>query len=188
MISKAPTLTACINGDTPEATSSEGGLTVMRHEGIRSQKGYTLVELLVVVAVIGIMAFIAVPWMLSYIPGATVNYAAREVQGSLNRAKLLAVSTRQLICVKPAAGGYQFWTGVTATCGGGAPLTGQPVTGSNAQGTFTLANSISVTLVTTNPVFNQFGMATQGGQFRVTGTSNLQQTVSVQPSGRVTIP
>lgn len=185
MIRKAPILTACINGDTPGAKQGKGGLTDMRHEGVRSQKGYTLAELLVVVAVIGIMAFIAVPWMLSYIPGATVNYAAREVQGSLNRAKLLAVSTRQLVCVKPAAGGYQFWTGVTATCGGGAAL---PVTGSNAQGTFTLANSISVTLVTTNPVFNQFGMATQGGQFRVTGTSNLQQTVSVQASGRVTIP
>ena len=157
----------------------------MRQFGVRSQKGYTLTELLVVIAIIAIMAFIAVPWMLTYLPGASVNYAAREIQGGLNRAKLMAVSTRQLVCVKPAAGGYQFWTGVTQTCGGGAAL---PVTGSNAQGTFTLANSISVTLVTTNPVFNQFGMATQGGQFRVTGTGNLQQTVTVQTSGRVMIP
>ena len=163
----------------------EGSLSDMRRFGVRSQQGYTLTELLVVVAIIAIMAFLAMPFMLSYIPTASVNYAAREVQGGLNRAKLMAVSTRQLVCVKPAAGGYQFWTGVTATCGGGAAL---PVTGSNAQGTFTLGNAVSVTLVTTNPVFNQFGMATQGGQLRVTGTGNLQQTVTVQASGRVMIP
>lgn len=151
----------------------------------RSETGYTLAELLVVVALIGIMAFIAVPFMLTYIPSATVNYAARELQSGLNRAKLTAVTTRQLVCVKPVAGGYQYWTGVTATCTGGAVL---PQTGTNAAGTFTLANNISVALVTTNPVFNQFGVAVQAGQLTVTGTGGIQQTVSVQASGRVTIP
>jgi len=151
----------------------------------RSETGYTLAELLVVLALIAIMAFIAVPFMLTYNPSATVNYAARELQSGLNRAKLTAVTTRQLICVKPTSGGFQFWTGVTATCTGGAVLL---QTGTDSAGTFTLANNISVVLVTTNPVFNQFGMAIQAGQLRVTGTGGVQQTVSVQASGRVTIP
>jgi type II secretion system protein H len=155
----------------------------MRHDGIRSQKGYTLAELLVVVAVIGIMAFIAVPWMLSYIPGATVNYAAREVQGSLNRAKLLAVTTRQSICVQPNSGGYRFFQNTTCT---GTPWSG---TGTDANGLFRLSNNITVTLSAgSNPVFSQFGAATQTGTFRVTGGTGLTQTVSVLPSGRVTIP
>lgn len=182
MIRKVPTLTACINyGDTPRSTQSEGGLRVMRHDGIRSQKGYTLAELLVVVAVIGIMAFIAVPWMLSYIPGATVNYAAREVQGSLNRAKLLAVTTRQSICVQISGTGYRF---VQGTCGG-TVWTGS---GTDGAGVFRVGNNITVTSAGQSPIFSQFGVATQTGTFTVTGGTGLTQTISVLPSGRVTIP
>ena len=182
MIKKAPTLTACINGDTPRSKQSEGGLRGMRHDGIRSQKGYTLAELLVVVAVIGIMAFIAVPWMLSYIPGATVNYAAREVQGSLNRAKLLAVTTRQSICVQISGTGYRF---VQTSCGG-TVWTG---TGTDGAGVFRVGNNITVSLSAgQSPIFSQFGVATQTGTFTVTGGTGLTQTISVQASGRVTIP
>ena len=82
----------------------------------RSETGYTLAELLLVVAMVAIMAFIAVPFMLSYMPSATVNYAARELQSGMNRAKLTAVTTRQLICIKANGGGYEFWTGVSAGC------------------------------------------------------------------------
>jgi len=118
-------------------------------------------------------------------PSATVNYAARELQSGMNRAKLTAVTTRQLICIKANGGGYEFWTGVSAGCIGGAVLL---QTGTNAAGTFTLGNSVSVALVTTNPVFTQFGTAVQAGQLRVTGVGGIQQTVTVQASGRVTIP
>jgi prepilin-type N-terminal cleavage/methylation domain-containing protein len=156
----------------------------MRVRG-QGERGYTLAELLVVIAVIAIMAFIAIPFMTSYMPSATVNYAAREVQQALNRAKLQAVATRQRVCVKATAAGYQFWTGVTAACAGGAV---QVVTGSNATGTFPLANNIALALVTTNPVFNQFGVPDQTGQFRVTGTGGVSRTITVQGNGRVTIP
>ena len=151
----------------------------------RSETGYTLAELLLVVAMVAVMAFIAVPFMLSYMPSATVNYAACELQSGMNRAKLTAVTTRQLICIKANGGGYEFWTGVSAACAGGAVL---PQTGTNTAGTFTLGNSVSVALVTTNPVFTQFGTAVQAGQLRVTGVGGIQQTVTVQASGRVTIP
>src|SRR2546430_5876170 len=79
----------------------------------RTEQGYTLAELLVVLAVIGIMAFIAVPFLLTYTSGATIDYGARELRSGLNRAKLMAVTTGQPVCVQPTAGGYPVFQNTT---------------------------------------------------------------------------
>lgn len=152
-----------------------------RRLAARSERGYSLTELLVVISIIGIMALIAVPLVMTYIPGATVNYAAREVQGSLNRAKLLAVATRQSICVQVVAGGYRF---VQVSCGG-TVWTGP---GTNGAGTFTMGGGLTITNAGTSPVFNQFGMATTTGTFSISATGAAPVTVSVNTAGRVTIP
>jgi type II secretion system protein H len=149
----------------------------------RTERGYTLTELLVVLAVIGIMAFIAVPLLLTYTSGATIDYGARELRSGLNRAKLMAVTTRQPVCVQPTAGGYQFFQNTTCT---GTPWSG---TGTDANGVFRLANNMTATLAAgANPVFNQFGVAVQTGTLRVTGPTGGSMTVSVEASGRVRIP
>jgi type II secretion system protein H len=149
----------------------------------RSEHGYTLTELLVVLAVIGIMALIAVPFLLTYTSGATIDYAARELRSGLNRAKLMAVTTRQPVCVQPIAGGYRFFQNTTCT---GTPWSG---TGTGANGVLTLANTMTVALAAgSNPVFNQFGVAVQTGVLRVSGPTGRTLTVSVEASGRVTIP
>jgi len=149
----------------------------------RTEQGYTLAELLVVLAVIGIMAFIAVPFLLTYTSGATIDYGARELRSGLNRAKLMAVTTRQPVCVQPTADGYQFFQNTTCT---GTPWSG---TGTDANGVFRLANNMTATLAAgANPVFNQFGVAVQTGTLRVTGPTGGSMTVSVEASGRVRIP
>ncbi len=149
----------------------------------RTEQGYTLAELLVVLAVIGIMAFIAVPFLLTYTSGATIDYGARELRSGLNRAKLMAVTTRQPVCVQPTAGGYQFFQNTTCT---GTPWSG---TGTDANGVFRLVNNMTATLAAgANPVFNQFGVAVQTGTLRVTGPTGGSMTVSVEASGRVRIP
>ena len=156
---------------------------MMRRLVPRSERGYTLAELLIVLAIIAIMSFIAIPFLLTYIPTATVNYAARELQSGLNRAKFMAVTTRQPVCVQPATAGYQFFQNTTCT---GTPWSGA---GTDTNGVFTLANNITVVLTAgSKPVFNQFGIAVQTGTLRVTGPTGISTTVSVQASGRVTIP
>src|SRR5437867_4336742 len=155
----------------------------MHRFSARSEHGNTLPELLVVLVLIGAMASIAVPLLLSYLPSATINYSARELQSGLNRAKLMAVTTRQAVCVRPTGSGYQFFQNTTCT---GTPWSG---TGTDANGVFALTNSITVTLAAgSNPVFNQFGVAVQMGTLSVTGQTGYSMTVSVQASGRVTIP
>src|SRR2546425_9019001 len=80
-----------------------------------SEHGYSMAELLVVLAIIAIMAGIAVPFLLTYIPRATVNYAARELQSGLNRAKFMAVTTPPPLCVPPVTARYQFFQNTTCT-------------------------------------------------------------------------
>src|SRR2546427_149160 len=155
----------------------------MHRFSARSEHGNTLPELLVVLALIAAMASIAVPLLLSYLPSATANYAARELQSGLNRAKLMAVTTRQAVCVQPTASGYRFFQNTTCT---GTPWSGA---GTDANGVFSLANNITVALAAgSNPIFNQFGVAVQTGTLRVTGQTGSSMTVSVQASGPVTIP
>src|SRR2546430_1127020 len=78
---------------------------------------------------------------------------------------------------------YRFFQNTTCT---GTPWSGA---GTDANGVFSLANNITVALAAgSNPIFNQFGVAVQTGTLRVTGQTGSSMTVSVQASGRVTIP
>ncbi len=153
----------------------------------RNQAGFSMVELLVVIAIIGIMALIVIPTWLAYGPAATITGAAREVQAGLYQARQLAISTRQNVCVQVVPPrGYQLRVGVAGGCAGGAAWTGPNTDGT---GIFWLANqSVTLAAPPLNPVFTPFGTAAQVAAFTVTGPQARQQTVTVSPLGRVSIP
>ena len=151
------------------------------------QAGFSMAELLVVIAVIGIMALIVIPTWLAYGPAATITGAAREIQAGLYQARQLAISTRQNVCVQVVPPrGYQIRVGVAAGCAGGAAWIGTTTDGA---GVVWLANqSVTIAAPPLNPVFTPFGTAAQVAVFTVTGPQARQQTVTVLPSGRVSIP
>ncbi len=59
---------------------------------IKRQRGFTLTELLVTIAVFGILAAIAIPSFFSWMPSLRLNGAARLVMGDLMAARMKAVS------------------------------------------------------------------------------------------------
>jgi type IV fimbrial biogenesis protein FimT len=66
---------------------------------MRKDSGFTLIELIVIIAIVAIFAGIAVPNFLSYMPKHRLNGAARQVMGDLMAARMKAVSQNTTVTV-----------------------------------------------------------------------------------------
>lgn len=78
---------------------------------MQKQSGFTLVEVMVVVAIVGIVTGIAVAGYLSWKPGYVLRGAVSQVRGDLNRAKMRAVETRRQCRVTFTANSYTIEDG-----------------------------------------------------------------------------
>jgi prepilin-type N-terminal cleavage/methylation domain-containing protein len=147
------------------------------------QAGFSLIELIVVVALIGILAVLGMPQMISYWRTSTTTAAAQELAAAVNRARQLAISSNTNYCATVSGSHISYKSNTSTTCGGGAVWTGP---GTRSDGTIPLANNITVT---GGPVtFTPLGAAAQAGTFTVTNPNGGTRTVVVAASGRVTLP
>ena len=145
-----------------------------------SGHGFSLAELLVVMAIISIVSATSVPWLITYWRAATTKAAAQELASGLNSARQLAVAKAQSVCFEVSGSQYRFRLGGCT----GTIWTGP---GSSADGLFRLANNIALT-TNVNPVFDYLGAAVPGATLTVTNPQgSLSRTVVVSPSGRVQV-
>lgn len=63
-------------------------------------KGFSAVELVVVIAIVGILAAIAIPTFLAWSPGIKLKSAARDLYSNLQRARMLALKNNQDVSVR----------------------------------------------------------------------------------------
>ena len=152
----------------------------MARRAARGESGFSLAELVVVMAVIGIVTVLAVPMMMSYWRTSTLMAGAREFATALNGARELAIRENRNVCVTTDGTRLQYRldTCVAATWKG-------PVT--DGGGNIRLVNRVTVS-GTANVTFNYLGAATQAGSYTVLNPSGAGTlSVTVVQNGRVSV-
>ncbi|MEK7446145.1 MAG: prepilin-type N-terminal cleavage/methylation domain-containing protein, partial [candidate division NC10 bacterium] len=80
----------------------------VRVERQTAQAGFSLAELLVVIAVIGILAAMTTPFFISYYQSAGLKAAAEELVTFLNQGRQIAIKENQSVCVQTTSGAIQM--------------------------------------------------------------------------------
>lgn len=150
-----------------------------------NERGVTMAELLMVVAVIGIITAGGTPYFMRYMQSAALKAAAQELATIISGARQLAIARNTNVCVQLSSNQATYRTGVTNACGGGTLYLG---TGTRADGTMRLDNNITITGSTASVVFSPLGAAVTAGTYTVRNpTTNLTLSVVVATGGRVTV-
>lgn len=147
-------------------------------------RGFTMAELLVVIAVLGVLAALLAPFMLTYWKASTLTAGAQELRTVLNQARQLAIRQNTSVCILRTNPSIQLFTNAACT---GTAWVG---IGTDANGFINLNNNIQISNSTANVVFNYLGGATTAGVYTVVNPIETTRTltVTVLPSGRLTIP
>lgn len=133
-----------------------------------------------VISMTGLLVATSAPWLTGYWRSATLKAAAEELAAGLNRARQLAISQSQRVCVEVVGNRYRYRLVGCA----GAPWTGP---GSDQTGFFGVANNVGVT-TNASPVFDYLGAANPGATLTVTNPQGgAALTVVVSVAGRVRI-
>lgn len=150
---------------------------------IKAQKGFTLIELVIVMTIIGTLGVLSYFGMQSILPGYRLNGAIRMVRGDLYNAKMLAAKRNRQYRVVFSANGYQLQRGTTSS--GTFSLDQMELSR-----TFADYDGVAVnTGATTSPVFSPRGTVSNvaGPTVTLQNDAGTQKTITISIAGRIRI-
>ena len=136
----------------------------------RGASGFTVMELIVTIAIAGVLMGVAVPSFMSLLPTLRLSSAARQVATDLQLARMKAISQNTQNTVTFVSGTYTF------------------TVGSVSRNLNQLYPGITVASVSSNPIFSPRGTTSNGAIVSITLSNGSAQTrVCVKIVGQVSI-
>jgi prepilin-type N-terminal cleavage/methylation domain-containing protein len=165
---------------------------------VSGQRGFSATELIIVVAVIGILMAASMPLLFSAIRTSAVKAGAEQMATVLGQARQMAIRDNTSICVATENGVGLALNGRVVRYRVGAIPAPPPVTcvggtlviepGMEGNGFIRLANNIEAWPPGQGVLFTYIGTATAPATFTVRNPQDGSTlTVSVAPSGRISI-
>ena len=158
----------------------------MNYHSLRNQRGFTMMEMMIVVVVIGIIAAMAVPSFLNYMPKLRVKSSARDIVSELRLARSKSVSERRPYGVAFDVASNSIYTFADTD----NPSAQTYSTSDSLVKADTLSSDVSLNACSYNNgcvVFNSTGAASTSGDIQVvTGDGSIVMSINVLAStGRV---
>ena len=154
------------------------------------QRGFTLVELMVIIAIIGIISTMATPLFMTFLRASETRGASRELAALLHQARELAIArnTNYRVEIEQDNNRLRF---AQSTDGGTTYSPPQPpVPGTDGQGYRRLENQARLSNVTIDPprfTFNHLGTANAGTITVQDSKSSSSLNVVISSMGRIRI-
>lgn len=145
---------------------------------IRSEKGFSMIELMVVIGLIGILIAIAAPSILDYSQNLDYRTTARSIASILRQAKSQAIKDNLEQRVVISSAGYGIEAGNRAY---------DSTTWGSASNIKTIPSSVLITSITTLR-FTPKGTASSVGSVDIKDkTGKIRFTVKVESVGRISV-
>jgi Tfp pilus assembly protein FimT len=187
IVSNGPSITDA--GPREQAGEGDKSMIQVDHDEARKadrfpfrKAGFSLTELIVFIAVVGVLFVITVPFFISYYQAAAARANVQQVITLFNQARELAIRQNNPVCVTLPSNGQMVL--LQGSCAGAAWTgAGTDVAGNiNLPQGFTVAPLNSVT-------FNYLGAAGAATTYTMTNsTTGGMTTISISLTGRVTSP